>query len=66
MVSLGAAHTRVVAAAHAVALDAGQARIFLAVNERHANELTTERGRHTWLVAEVSGGKCDTAKAQRR
>ena len=39
-----------IAAAHAVALDAGHARIFLAIDERHA-----DGGWRNWLGAEASG-----------
>jgi hypothetical protein len=52
------------AAAHAVALDAGHARILFALDDRHVDELTAECGRRTWLVAEAAVRWCDLGKNQ--
>lgn len=44
-------HTSVVATAHAVALDAGRASPFLAIDNRHTGAITAECGRRSWLRA---------------
>jgi hypothetical protein len=55
-------------AAHAVALDTGQTRIFLAIDERHVGELAVESecGRRAWLVAEARSEEVRATEAQGR